>query len=454
MSTEAVMGSPKRISPEPVGEDIADCPLRVNIGKDRWVNVTFQDSALSIRLWEMDSPGAWRPHPEKGVTLSLCNWCALEQRMTDIDNVLVKIDNNKRVSREMIHLMGDMYVSLDSQYRCVNIREFSPRLFDNGKGLIPTRHGIALKFSEWDQLKDFLQRIPACERSGSGEDKERPIPSGNGHQGSDKLMLHCIYHMLHKGITRMSNAACPGCDVYKQGGGGDHRSKGGCLAEWEHKVQFHYRDVKRTLCVSSLVSLYTECRRVLNMPPDIFVANTARNCLHQDDVLKDMLLNEKTEKHYADAVGRVTQRDYVVEDDVSPFKLMLHCVCHLLQDRIGRLSHDSCAGCEIDAQGQEAHMGMGSCLDEWESKVLHHLDEAKQQVTKAIILALYVECRHILDLRPLQYGQFWVHRVLENVDLLRDMLEEKTSNDKMYDNLVEKAKKNIEKMKSVEDCDC
>jgi hypothetical protein len=75
-----------------------------------------------------------------------------------IQTLITDILNNKQINFSS-HLGAGKYVTVNSPYQCVNIRQWSTT--ENGEKPRPTLEGISIKFKEWDRFRNFLSDIEA-----------------------------------------------------------------------------------------------------------------------------------------------------------------------------------------------------------------------------------------------------------------------------------------------------
>ena len=83
-------------------------------------------------------------------------WTFFQRYIDEIDAEVKKLKEDKENVRYRMHYGGAWHVSVTSGVRCVDLRRF----FNNANDEIkPTRHGIGLRLSEWETLKDVVSRI-------------------------------------------------------------------------------------------------------------------------------------------------------------------------------------------------------------------------------------------------------------------------------------------------------
>jgi len=85
-----------------------------------------------------------------------CRWAQFRQSIEEIDAKVKALVNNESVSYRQ-HIGGGHYVSVTSGFRCVDFRKW---FMPYGQTEIrPTRSGIALRLSEWDEMQKLVETI-------------------------------------------------------------------------------------------------------------------------------------------------------------------------------------------------------------------------------------------------------------------------------------------------------
>lgn len=97
-----------------------------------------------------------KKYPTKqGVALTLSRWLVLETQKDFIDSVFKLCLTGEQVNEELIHLGGGVYVTLNSKYPTVDVRQFwKPE--DKDKP-IATKRGIPLNNIKWQKLCDSMK---------------------------------------------------------------------------------------------------------------------------------------------------------------------------------------------------------------------------------------------------------------------------------------------------------
>lgn len=139
-------------------QDMAET-FTFDLGSERNVkiyehNTNVEETIIDVRLFDDDEP------TEKGQSMTLSRWRILCDSIEIIDKNLEDVKKDKDVDYRL-HLGGNVYVSVISPYRCINIRKFyfMRNVKSGKKTLYPTREGVSLRFPEWAKLKNNLSVI-------------------------------------------------------------------------------------------------------------------------------------------------------------------------------------------------------------------------------------------------------------------------------------------------------
>lgn len=139
-------------------QDMAET-FTFDLGSERNVkiyehNTNVEETIIDVRLFDDDEP------TEKGQSMTLSRWRILCDSLEIIDKNLEDVKKDKDVDYRL-HLGGNVYVSVTSPYRCINIRKFyfMRNVKSGKKTLYPTREGVSLRFPEWAKLKNNLSEI-------------------------------------------------------------------------------------------------------------------------------------------------------------------------------------------------------------------------------------------------------------------------------------------------------
>ena len=107
------------------------------------------NNRFDIREWQSGYP------TKKGVSLPTLRWVALAFATDLVDQAIKDVTGQKDVDFEY-HLGKNVYVSVKSPYRLVDIRQ---RFVDAEGVLRPTKRGLKLKLQTWTSLKAAIQEI-------------------------------------------------------------------------------------------------------------------------------------------------------------------------------------------------------------------------------------------------------------------------------------------------------
>ena len=107
------------------------------------------NTRFDIREWNSGYP------TRKGVSLPTLRWVSLTYATRFIDEALADLSKNREVKFEY-HIGGNVYVTVDSPYRLVDIRQ---RFVDEEGVLRPTRRGVKLRLKEWASLKEAVEAV-------------------------------------------------------------------------------------------------------------------------------------------------------------------------------------------------------------------------------------------------------------------------------------------------------
>ncbi|KAK3082482.1 hypothetical protein FSP39_015866 [Pinctada imbricata] len=129
------------------------------LGDDKIIRVMKSVDSFSVDIRQL------LPNGEicltKGQTLTPSRWRILNDNIQEIDDAVKELREGKRV-RKMIHLGGNVRLSVQSPYKCVNIRQFvyGENAYNKGT-LIATSFGLSLKLAQWEGLKYHLASVNA-----------------------------------------------------------------------------------------------------------------------------------------------------------------------------------------------------------------------------------------------------------------------------------------------------
>ena len=109
---------------------------RYKIGEIRYVRPTADHVIIEDDL------------TRKNALLNHQKWSNMMMWLQDINEAIAKFHDNQEIVKFRRHIGGAYYVSVTSGIHCVDIRKFY--LLD--EKLMPSRDGIGLRFSEWENF--------------------------------------------------------------------------------------------------------------------------------------------------------------------------------------------------------------------------------------------------------------------------------------------------------------
>ena len=131
---------------------------RFALGNDRYVTVSRFNGNLLVHIRQYQQNGKGGSYPTKiGITLSPSRFMTLLSFVDTIKSNVERLRNREQNVTCKLHLGGGIFVSISGDYLAVNIRRFF-----QPEGEItphPTKKGLALRLSEWDNLTAQLQAI-------------------------------------------------------------------------------------------------------------------------------------------------------------------------------------------------------------------------------------------------------------------------------------------------------
>ena len=119
------------------------------LGNGRFVKVSQAPNTETVV--EISESGS-KP---KGHTLTLQRWKMLCDGCDPVNELIYKSKSGQQDSTLSIHLGGNVFISINAGYQCVNIRQFE----NNGNCIFPTKDGIALRFTEWNTMIENMALI-------------------------------------------------------------------------------------------------------------------------------------------------------------------------------------------------------------------------------------------------------------------------------------------------------
>lgn len=130
--------------------DTIDGPmLNMQIGeKERFIQLMYWMDDYDIHLMQ------WKNGSARAVTFPFRRWAKLCYMKDIIDDIIKKV-KDQETEHQIRHIGGRVYVTVDAKYPGVDLRHY----FIKNNVLKPTRKGMRLTFSEWDQLKTSMDDI-------------------------------------------------------------------------------------------------------------------------------------------------------------------------------------------------------------------------------------------------------------------------------------------------------
>jgi len=128
---------------------------RVNLGNDRFVVVCNFGGEIKVHIREYTPRGYPLP---LGICLTPTRWASLVRVMNSLGETVSTFDTHEYMKADArFHLGGGIYVSIDHNYPCVDIRKyFMP---EGATTEVATRRGIALRFAEWHKLRASVDQV-------------------------------------------------------------------------------------------------------------------------------------------------------------------------------------------------------------------------------------------------------------------------------------------------------
>ena len=116
---------------------------RIKIGELRYVRLTPEHVIIEddLRI--------------KYAALTLQRFAKIVHSLPAIEDAVTKLKQNVELVNFRRHIGGPWHVSVTTGYHCVDIRQF----FMIDEELKPTRIGMALRLSEWEQFKTAIDEI-------------------------------------------------------------------------------------------------------------------------------------------------------------------------------------------------------------------------------------------------------------------------------------------------------
>jgi len=104
-------------------------------------------------------------------------WAAFRQVVDDIDKSVRAILSGDQNVKFLHHIGGAYYVTVNSGYRCVNLRKWFQPL-DSAGDIKPTKKGVSLRLDEWSSLCNLVDVI---NKTFTSLDSAQPCYYGDDH---------------------------------------------------------------------------------------------------------------------------------------------------------------------------------------------------------------------------------------------------------------------------------
>ena len=85
-------------------------------------------------------------------------WAAFRQVVDDTDKSVREILSGDQNVKFLHHIGGAYYASVNSGYRCVNLRKWIQHL-DSAGDIKPTKKGVSLRLDEWSSLRNLVDVV-------------------------------------------------------------------------------------------------------------------------------------------------------------------------------------------------------------------------------------------------------------------------------------------------------
>jgi hypothetical protein len=126
-------------------DDTIDRPeYKIELGKSTYFQAV--DDGIDIRQWWITQSGALKPS-RRGVTMPLKRYVMLRDSLKELSNSLKDVCLGRNVNLK-IHLGANMFASVQSPYRCVNLRQW----FQDTNGVNRPGNGVSLTVALWDKF--------------------------------------------------------------------------------------------------------------------------------------------------------------------------------------------------------------------------------------------------------------------------------------------------------------
>lgn len=118
------------------------------LGVNRVLEVTKDGASFKVLIKDTQSSAE--------AVFTKSRWSNFKLYIDDIDDEVNKAKGAQSDQRYCQHYGGGWQISVSTGYPCVDLRRF----FTTDKREVkPTRHGIALRWKEWQTLKDIINQL-------------------------------------------------------------------------------------------------------------------------------------------------------------------------------------------------------------------------------------------------------------------------------------------------------
>jgi Transcriptional Coactivator p15 (PC4) len=158
---------------------------KLNFGVNRYlVHSIFQDSP-KIHFREFESKNGNEYPTKKGICLSISRFASLYASLHDIAEA-VKLLRAGSIVQYRLHLGGGVYVNINNDYKCVDIRRFFLPNAESGE--TATKTGIAIRLGEFENWMRVINELASISCELVGDDK---ICANNFDHGNQIVAGSC-----------------------------------------------------------------------------------------------------------------------------------------------------------------------------------------------------------------------------------------------------------------------
>ena len=131
----------------------------LHLGKERYLFDSRFNDVTYVHLRELVFKDHCPIPTTKGIALTLERCNELFKSLPEIDIHVQELERNETNTFYRHHLGGNWYVTVQSGFRCVDIRKFW--LPDDAQEMCATRKGMSLTFDQFRDLKGGLRTLPS-----------------------------------------------------------------------------------------------------------------------------------------------------------------------------------------------------------------------------------------------------------------------------------------------------